>query len=188
MCARPTTLLFLLAGLCGCASYHYKHTDPGTLNGTVTVKWYKPNLFVYEPDASTPLTFTRKSGQPITPAKMYTDGGSIPRAFWVFRNYSPWGYGPAFIVHDWLFHMQNCKLGEYQDYTLKDAATVMSEVMRTLMETPDFNYGSKTSMYLMYEAVQTAPAREAWDHGKCITPDILSVDRVPDATIVIRIP
>jgi len=119
---------------------------------------------------------------------MYTDGGSIPRAFWVFRNYSPWGYGPAFIIHDWLFHMQNCKLGEYQDYTLKDAATAMSEVMRILMETPDFNYGSKTSMYLMYEAVQTAPAREAWDHGKCITPDILSVDRVPDATIVIRIP
>lgn len=84
--------------------------------------------------------------------------------------------------------MQNCKRNGYQDYTLKDPATVMSEAMKTLMETPNFDYGSKTSMYLMYEAVQTPPAQEAWKHGKCNAPGALAVDRAPDETILIHIP
>jgi hypothetical protein len=37
------------------------------------------------------------------------------------------------------------------------------------------------------EAVQTAPPRDAWVPGKYIAPDIFSVDRLPDATIVIGI-
>lgn len=181
----------LLAGLFalgGCADFHYRHTAAGTLHGKVVVEWYKPNLFVYRPDGTSPLTFKRSNGAVIQPELMYTDGGSIPRAFWVFRNYSPWGYGPAFIVHDWLFQMQHCKLPGYQNYTLKDAATVMSEIMKTLMETPGFDYGSKSSMYLMYEAVQTAPARDSWEHGSCITPETLLVERAPDVTFVVEAP
>jgi hypothetical protein len=93
----------LLGWLSGCASSHYKHTAAGTLKGTVVVEWYKPDLFKYRPDTTDPLTFTRRKGTVIQPGLMLTDGGSIPRVFWVLRNYSPWGYGPAFIVHDWLF-------------------------------------------------------------------------------------
>jgi hypothetical protein len=104
MRAQPIAPLFLLVAQSGCPSYHNKNTDLGTLNGAVTVRWYKPKLFVYEPDASTPLTFTRKSGHAIIPAQDVC--GSIPRAFRLFRNYSPWGYGPAFIVHDWLSHAE----------------------------------------------------------------------------------
>ena len=118
---------------------------------------------------------------------MYTDGGSVPRPFWILRNYSPWGYGPAFIVHDWLFHEQNCKEGDYQNYSVKEAAKIMSEVMKTLMESPNFRYGSKSSMYAMYEAVQTTPAVDAWEHGKCVKPGEIQIKRTPDATFVVEV-
>jgi hypothetical protein len=119
---------------------------------------------------------------------MFTDGGSIPRPFWVLRNYSPWGYGPAFIVHDWLFRMQNCKVPGYEKYSIEDAATIMSEVMKTMMESPGFDYGSKTTVYLMYEAVQTAPAREAWNHGRCVTPDLKFLSEPPDEVFEVEFP
>lgn len=120
-------------------------------------------------------------GDVIQPAEMWTDGGSIPRPFWVFRNYSPWGFGPAFIVHDWLFRMQDCELPGYQDYDLKTAATIMSEVMKTLLEDPDFDYGGKWSMYLMYKAVQTEPARAAWEDRECRPVDPVVRKARPDA-------
>jgi hypothetical protein len=74
------------------------------------VEWRKPDLFVYRPDTTQPLVFVRKTGDTITPGLMFTGGGSIPHPFWVLRNYSPWGYGPA---------------------SIEDAATIMSEVMKT---------------------------------------------------------
>ena len=103
MIVRPwSRLLALLVPilLSGCATYHYNHTPPGQLSGKLIVEWYKPNLFRYIPDSSDPLTFVRSNGDIVKPKEMYTDGGSIPRAFWVFKNYSPWGYGPAFVAHD----------------------------------------------------------------------------------------
>jgi len=183
---KGVIVLGVALGLTGCASTHYKHTPVGHLSGKVTVEWYKPNLFIYRPDPSAPLTFVRANGDVVRPEKMLTDGGSIPRIFWVFKNYSPWGYGPAFVVHDWLFHVKNCNLPDDKHYTLTDAAKVMSEIMKTLMESPGFDYGSKSSMYLMYEAVQTAPAREAWEHGPCENVTVFAVPVTPpDATFVL---
>ena len=66
--------------------------------------------------------------------------------------------------------MQNCKLPGYERHSLEEAATIMSEVMKTLMESPGFDYGSKTTMYLMDKAVQTQPARDPWSDGRCLTP------------------
>jgi hypothetical protein len=178
-------LILCVSALAACAGQHYADTQAGTLTGTLTVEWYKPNLFRYRPDSSSPLKFKRHDGTVIEPQDMYTDGGSIPRPFWAFRNYSPWGYGPAFIVHDWLFHMQNCMLPGHESFTLQKAADVMSEVMKTLMETPGFDYGSKSSVYLMFEAVQSPPAAAAWDHGACETPSEFLITKEPDATFVI---
>ena len=145
---RATTVGVVLAtALAGCATQHYERTESGTLEGDLTVQWRKPNSFLFVPSADHPLKFTRRSnGDLIQPDRMWTDGGSIPRPFWVFQNYSPWGYGPAFIVHDWLFHMHDCRLPGYEKYDLKTAATIMSEVMKTLLEDPQFDYGGKTSM------------------------------------------
>lgn len=172
----------------GCASQHYEQTQRGQLNGRVIVEWRKPDLFTYRPDSEQPLLFVRKSGEEIKPELMITDGGSIPRPFWVMKNYSPWGYGPAFIVHDWLFHMRNCKLPGYEKYSVDEAATIMSEVMKTMMESPGFDYGSKTTMYVMYEAVRTQPARDAWTDGPCVRAEQRSFSPVPDEVFVVEFP
>jgi hypothetical protein len=156
----------------GCAARHYDRTVGGKLEGDLIVLWRKPNRFVYIPSSENPLKFIRGTdGDVIQPDRMWTDGGSIPRPFWVFKNFSPWGYGPAFIVHDWLFHMQDCELPGHEKYDFKDSAIIMSEVMKTLLENPDFDYGDKKSMYLMYKAVLTEPARKSWNDRNCVPED-----------------
>jgi hypothetical protein len=181
-------LALLLWPLQAWAARHYRATQAGTLRGILTVAWYRPDLFVYTPDARAPLVFTRHDGQRIEPARMFTDGGSIPRPLWFLRNYSPWGFGPAFVIHDWLFHMRACNLPGYEAYSLQSAARVLSEVMKTLLQLPGFDYGSRTTMFLMYLAVQSAPARKAWDFGRCIEPPAASAERSPDALIRINFP
>lgn len=161
-------VLMLTALLGGCASQHYEQTVPGELKGDLIVRWHKPNKFVYLPDEDNPLRFTRGTdGDVLQPEEMETDGGSVPRQFWVLKNFSPWGYGPAFVIHDWLFRMQHCQLPGHERYDLETAAVIMSEVMRTLIDDPDFNYGSKSSMYLMHEAVKTPVARLTWESRDC---------------------
>ncbi|HEV8584031.1 MAG TPA: DUF1353 domain-containing protein [Methylomirabilota bacterium] len=170
MARRACLFIALALLLSGCAATHYKQTRTGTLSGALIVEWRNPDFFIFRPDPASPLLFVRSDGTRIQPGLMYTDGGSIPRPFWSLRNYSPWGYGPAFIVHDWLFHMQNCKLAGYDRWTIQQAATVMSEVMKTMMETPGFDFGSQDTVYLMYAAVQTPPAEKSWTSGACLTP------------------
>src|SRR5690349_10192173 len=101
-------LLSLLALLPGCDQIHYARTRPGTLEGKLEVEWIGPDEFIFHPDPRTPLKFTRSNGEVIQPGEMYTDGGSIPYAMRIFRSFSPWGYAPAFIVHDWLFDAHHC--------------------------------------------------------------------------------
>jgi hypothetical protein len=84
--------------------------------------------------------------------------------------------------------MQNCKLPGYGNYSVEEAATIMSEVMKTMMESPGFDYGSKTTMYLMYKAVQTQPARDAWNDGRCVTPDLGILSLAPDEVFVVEFP
>ncbi len=118
---------------------------------------------------------------------MYTDGGSVPRPLRALKNYSPWGYAPAFIVHDWLFYMQNCKIAGFDEWTVEEAARVMSEVMKTMMESDDFDFGDRQTVYLMYLAVQTEPARQAWNSNRCTRPPSDKADFVwiPDAVFEI---
>ena len=185
---RPGSLLFCLLLISGCAARHYERTQPGHLQGKITVEWRKPNLFAYKPHAEEPLVFVRKGGDTITPKEMFTDGGSIPRPFWILKNFSPWGYGPAFIVHDWLFHMQDCKEEGYEKYSIEDAATIMSEVMKTMMESPGFDYGSKTAVYSTYKAVLSKPARDAWSDGHCVLPDLGLLSVEADEVFVVEFP
>jgi len=154
----------------GCASAHYNNVIPGELNGKVRVEWMEPDRFLFTPNEDEPLTFVRHNGTEIRPGLMYTDGGSIPRPLWVLKNYSPWGFGPAFIVHDWLFVMQDCQLPGADQWTIEEVAMVMSEVMKSMMESPKFDYGNKSTVYLMYRAVQSKPAQIAWSDHDCEAP------------------
>ena len=131
--------------------------------------WVGPDQFVFEKDPNDPLYFQRSNGERIVPETIYTDGGSIPRPMWVFRNYSPWGYGPAFVIHDWLFSTHYCRTPGYEKYTVKAAAEVMAECQKTLMETGKAPK-SPMAMYLMYLAVSSPVAERAWETGTCTLP------------------
>ena len=184
-CLVATGLIFAMFTSAGCANRHYDQTASGKLEGDLIVEWRKPNNFIYLPAADKPLRFTRAmNDEVIQPDRMWTDGGSIPRQFWIFRNYSPWGYGPAFIIHDWLFRMQHCEIDGYEHYDLETAAVIMSEVMKTLMEQPDFDYGSKQSMYLMYKAVGSSVAESSWESRDCQPVD---TERLLEPDLVFRV-
>jgi len=59
----------------------------------------------------------------VVPAGFVTDFASVPRFFW--RILPPWGrYGPAAIVHDWLYHTQQ--------YSRKRCDEIFLEAMRVL--------------------------------------------------------
>lgn len=172
--------LALLVG--GCASLHYRETKAGVLKGKLIVQWIDHDKFLFLPDQDRPLSFVRHNGTAITPGHMYTDGGSIPRPLWVFRNYSPWGYAPAFIVHDWLFVMKHCKIPGYDLYTLEEAAWVMSEVMKTMMERDGVD---RLTLYAMFEAVRSPVAAVLWDNGTCKEPPVEVFTRAPRFEFVI---
>jgi len=161
-------LLAVVLASTGCASMHYSQTKVGTLKGKLIVQWIDHDKFIFIPDERTPLSFTRHDRTVITPGRMYTDGGSIPRPLWALRSYSPWGYAPAYIVHDWLFFMNYCKLAGHEKYNVHEAAQVLSEVMKTMMEQEGAN---KLVLYSVYEAVDSPLAENLWNTGKCVTPE-----------------
>ena len=183
--------IFTLLTTSGCAAYHYSRVDVGELSGKLIVQWIDYDKFIFLPDEDNPLTFFKQGAEAISPEKMYTDGGTIPPVLWVIRHYSPWGYAPAYIVHDWLFVMHQCKLPGYEDYDLEKAARVMSEVMKTLMEDPRYGRKSELVLYSMYKAVRSPKAREFWDHGECNLPELkrlLAIEKEPLFEYVIEFP
>lgn len=164
-------VLFLALAASGCASLQYNRqydrVHAGELQGKLVVQWIEPDKFIFSPDPEHPLTFTRYNEDIITPDTMYTDGGSIPRALWGIRNYSPWGYAPAYIVHDWLFEMKHCQLPGIERYDVDEAALLLAEVMKTMMEKDESAEVDKLTLYSIYEAVRSPIARQFWESGEC---------------------
>lgn len=180
------TMVILITS--GCASVHYDRTKPGELHGKLIVQWIDHDEFIFLPDKDKPLTFTRHNKEKITPGSMYTDGGSIPRPFWVFRSYSPWGYAPAFIVHDWLFEMKHCEYDGHEDYDHEEAAWIMSEVMKTMMLQDESSLPDKFTLYTMFEAVRSPLAKKYWETGKCAPPSEVDIYQRPIKEWVIEYP
>jgi Protein of unknown function (DUF1353) len=152
------------------SGFFYDRTDTGTLKGRLIVEWIDQDKFIFEPDPKDPLTFTRKDKEVIQPQTMYTDGGSIPAPLRALKSYSPWGYAPAYIIHDWLFAMKHCKVPGFEKYDLEKAATILAEVMKTVMENPKYGGPNKLVHYSIYEGVRSPTAQKYWDAGTCDTP------------------
>lgn len=163
------TLTLLLCA--SCAQITYERTDPGKFEGSLDVRWIKPDKFIYMPSKDDPLRFTTSDRKVIEPRKMYTDGGSIPRLFWSVPGYSPWGYAPAYIIHDWLFEAHRCDVPEYRDITFDRSAGILAEGIKTLMVT---NTAPKdeTTLWAIYEAVKTPVAKSLWDKAELCNPPI----------------
>jgi Protein of unknown function (DUF1353) len=160
----------LLIGLPGCGTIHYAQVKEGKLTGKLLVEWIDADLFIFTPDKDRPLIFTRHNKETIQPGLMLTDGGSIPRPLWALRSYSPWGYAPAFIVHDWIFAVKQCGYQTKKNYNFEESAVILSEVVKTLMVDPKHGFEDKLSMYAIYESVRSPIAREIWENGKCNPP------------------
>lgn len=179
------TFLVLVAVFTNYAhAFDYESIRPGRLSGKLIVQWIEPDVFLFIPDTQQPLTFTRSNGTSIKPGRMLTDGGSIPRPLWAFRSYSPWGYAPAFIVHDWLFHMQKCKLEGFQAWSLETSADVMAEIIKTMMESGKVEKDSQT-VQLMHAAVSSRFAKQYWESNICL-PTPPAFNRSPAMQYVIE--
>jgi hypothetical protein len=162
-------LLVLAFALFGCARIAYDATETGTFSGRLQIRWIAPDRFIYLPDPRDPLRFVTSDKHQILPGLMYTDGGSIPRLLWSAPGLSPWGYGPAYIVHDWLFAAKHCANPAYGWVTFPESARLLGEAIKTLMvqkAAPE----SPTLMYLIVEAVRSPVAREIWEQGACLVP------------------
>jgi hypothetical protein len=141
----------------------YFSTGTGKFEGDLDVRWIKPDRFLYLPDPDHPFRFTTSDHFVITPPKMYTDGGSIPRELWAIKDFSPWAYGPAFVIHDWLFEAHHCHTPGYENLSFERSATILAEGIKTLMET-GVAPKDEVALWLIYDGVRTPTAKALWDN------------------------
>jgi hypothetical protein len=144
--------LALALALASCGPSIYTDARPGKFDGNIYLMWIDDGgssgdgKFVFVPVPGQELTFTRNEKskatvRKIVPEMMYTDGGSVPRLAQVFKGFSPWGYAPAYMVHDWVFVAKNCNTDEdpqgnealIADMEFEESADIMAEAIRTLV-------------------------------------------------------
>jgi len=166
---RRVALIAISLAVAGCASQPYRETSQAKFAGALDVRWVKNDYFLFLPNKEEPFTLLRENGERIQPGPMYTDGGSIPRFLWGVEVYSPWGYAPAYIVHDWLFEAQHCGYEPDNKYTFEDSVKVMAEGLKAVMEA-----APEVRNYFVFDAVVGAVgspiARRLWERGSCKAP------------------
>jgi hypothetical protein len=171
--------------LTGCATVDYLHTPAGHFTGSVFVMWvgegndYGDGNFVFVPDPRDRLRFTRHNpqshGAVIEPGIMYTDAGSIPKIAQVFKGFSPWGYAPAYMIHDWLFVGRHClvdgepgsRFDQIRDVDFDDSATILAEAIQALVVSNQVK-ANDIAGETISAAVDTVIAKNLWDEkGAC---------------------
>lgn len=156
----------LVLVLAGCVPYPFHDTAPGVFEGDLVVRWVAPNTFVFEPDPQRPFRFVRADGSVIEPGRIVTDGGTVPNALWGIEGMSPWGYAPAFVLHDWLFQRHRCGLGPGDEAAFQESVAVIAEALRTLMG--DAPSTADLERYRAIVAVSAGPlARYHWERAPC---------------------
>jgi hypothetical protein len=152
----------------GCAPHPYHVTSPGRFEGDLRLRWVGPEAFLVEPDPQRPFRFVRPGGQAIEPGAFVTDGGSLPRALWGLEGLSPWGYAPAFVVHDWLFQRYRCGLTPGGEAAFAESVAVMGEALRALMG--DAPSAEELERYRAIMAAVAGPlGRYHWHRSPCRT-------------------
>lgn len=150
--------------LAGCASWITYGN--GALSGRVLVEWVAEDAFIYrpDPDPKKRLSFTPSfMTTAIVPDLMYTDGGSIPRIFWSIPGLSPWGLGPAYIIHDWIFLVHRCGRDappEVKAINFDQSAQILAEVGKSLVDAGLIQHNKLEEIVW---AIQTKYARDIWE-------------------------
>lgn len=157
----------------------YSELGTGSFSGCPTVRWNGifedgRDCFMFLPDAANAFSYktsARFGAKTITPRLMPTDGGSIPRVLWGLSDFSPWGYAPGYMVHDWLFVAHKCNTEPDNTWTFDQAARILAESIKTLMEVgfTDFDgrkrklSKAEDTLYLIFKAVGSDIAKQYWD-------------------------
>lgn len=151
MLSRVLPLLACLTAA-SCGVVDFDKAPVGRFNGSLLVMWVGEGdalgdgRFVYVPSPTRPLTFRRENPDAtvsvIKPEMMYTDGGSIPKPGQLFNGFAPWGYAPAYMVHDWIFVARHCLTDgtpteaekEIARMEFQESAEVIAEAIKTLID------------------------------------------------------
>lgn len=168
----------------GCAGFQDYEVGEGQLQGRVLVEWRKEDGFIYRA-SDNPVKFRASFMKvDIVPEDMYTDGGSVPRVFWSVPGLSPWGLGPAYIIHDWIFEVHRCNRDappEVREITFEQSALILAEVGRALVEAELIEHNLLPQIVW---AVRTKYARNLWDRDplphECDRPNIAPVDTLSE--------
>lgn len=178
-------LLALLLSACATTNL-YQSAPAGRFDGVLLVMWVGEGQsgagdgkFVFVPDPANPLTFTRSNaalpGAVVRPGTMYTDGGSIPKIAQLFTGLSPWGYAPAYMIHDWLFAAHHCIVDGSTDpiyesvrgVEFDQSGTILIEAIRTLVAENKVK-DNDVAVSLVNTGVRSGTARRYWDErGAC---------------------
>lgn len=188
-------ILALTLTLTACGPNIYQTAKPGEFQGRIFLMWIDDGgplgdgTFVFVPVPGQELAFTRKNPKAtvdkITPEMMYTDGGSIPPVAQAFKGFSPWGYAPAYMVHDWLFIAKNCNTdGSVQGnehlvakMTFEESADIMAEAIKTLVKQKMVKPNDVSEM-IIPSVVGGSISRGLWDQkGACKARRVSDDDR-----------
>ena len=192
--------LVLCAGLAlwGCASIPYDNIPRGAFSGLVMVVWVGPNTasflgdgeFLYVPVRGRELTFSRSeaanpsgNSKVIQPQAFYTDGGSVPRLVQAAKGFNAWGYGPAYIIHDWIFVAKKClndaELPDHGQYLtdevlkisemdFRESVSIMGETIKALVRDHDIDDGDSFSGPVIANVTAGPVSQRLWNEkGKC---------------------
>jgi hypothetical protein len=202
------TVVTLLLG--GCVTVIYDPTSSGYFTGQLFVMWIEEGgpsgdgIFLFVPNPRNRLTFHRNApdghGAIIQPGFMYTDGGSIPRIAQVFNGFSPWGYAPAYMIHDWLFTVRHClvdgeinpKYDPVRDVSFEESARILGDGIRALVIERKVKRDDLAATTIT-AAVESFVARGMWDqNGECqkskvSAKDIAAADEaIPGSAALLR--
>lgn len=174
---RPAIRLLAIGALSTTAScLHVEVGETYSLKGRTVIEWVREDGFIYRKKLGEPLTFQASfMKEPIIPEDMYTDGGSVPRMFWSIPGLSPWGLGPAYIIHDWIFKVHLCpwtnKPEAVAALTFEESAKALAEVAAALVDAGLIDNDLRGAVVA---AVNSPIARRIWDGGgedeDCRTP------------------
>jgi len=183
--------LIFAATLVGCVSW--TTYGDGILLGRTVVQWDREDKFIYL-KTTNPLSFKPSFlNTPIVPITMYTDGGTIPRIFWSIPGLSPWGLGPAYVIHDYLFLVHRCHVPappEVAAINFEQSAQVLAEVGKSLIEA---GLVEDNKLEEIVWAIRTKYARDIWDSDptpeECAMPVVSTSERArlglrPTRTVV----
>ena len=146
----------LVFSVAACSGVTYENQQPykAKLKGEVAVFWLAEGdqnagdgKFIYVPIKTNPLVLSWVNGKgqwrDTQPGIMFTDGGSIPKLAQGISGYSPWGYAPAYMVHDWVFEARQCVrkgvASEEQKRSVEgmdfdDSVRIMAQAIAALVE------------------------------------------------------